>query len=430
MRPVAVALTWVLGFVLLRHVPPAASIDCGKDSVNEENRLKKSLLCNGYRTEARPRKDPAQTVNLTVSYYVYGYEFDDDNDLLTVNVWFSLQWVDEFLVWNATRWNKIERLAINSDEMWLPDFRHFSSFYNPEELPDCTNPSCSVAQNGSVYCIPMCSMNARCDADYSRWPFDVHQCNLWYGTWVNSMNEVDMHLKDICLSSENDFTSKRWAIASLSKGRSVLKSSDSYHYTILNVDLTLRRRNGFEVVAILAPILVLALLNLYIVWQRSCAFERKLLLVVSIACHFSFLQQLDWAIPFNRDTVAGCLVFLHSSTIIAAVLGLVTLLNCWIRARPVRDSATPGDSCFGRVTGAFSQNRVAELILAADYLELNYKITSDDESAGYWLKVATLVDRVVAIVCVIVYVVLLCLYMPFGHQLTSSSGVKCVFSFS
>ncbi|XP_035776360.1 neuronal acetylcholine receptor subunit alpha-5-like isoform X1 [Anopheles albimanus] len=413
---------------ILSHVPQSASISCGKDSVNVENQLKQSLLCNGYRSEARPRKDPAQTVNLTVSFFVMGYEFDEDDDLLELNVWFNMQWNDEFLVWNRTEWNGIQRMAINSDDIWLPDFRHFSSYYNPDELPDCTNPACSVAWNGSVYCVPRCNMNAKCAASYNRWPFDVHQCNLWYGTWVNSMNEVDMHTEDLCLQGESDFSSPRWSIVSLEKNRAVVKSSDEYMYTILKMDLILVRKNGFDTVAVLCPIMVLAFLNLYIVWLRSSCLERKLLLALSMACHFGFLQQLQWVLPYNRDTVPGLLVFLQSSVIITGLLVVVTLLNCWARAALSHEHMTNA-SWFGRFMGRFSQNRVAELILAADYLELSYQVTKD-ESDHHGLQIAKLFDRVIAIACLVTYVVLLLVYIPFGYQRLSSSGVKCMFSFA
>uniref|UniRef100_A0A2M4DPG1 Putative nicotinic acetylcholine receptor beta-2 subunit n=1 Tax=Anopheles darlingi TaxID=43151 RepID=A0A2M4DPG1_ANODA len=421
----AVLLGWIT--FILSHVPQSASISCGKDSVNVENQLKQSLLCNGYRSEARPRKDPAQTVNMTVSFFVMSYEFNEDHDLLELNVWFNLQWNDEFLVWNRTKWNGIERMPINSDDIWLPDFRHISSYYNPEKLTDCTNPACSVAWNGSVHCTPRCNMNAKCAVSYNRWPFDVHQCNLWYGTEQNTMNEIDMHTEKLCLQTEPDFSSSRWSIVSLEKNRAVVKSSDEYMYTILKTDLTLKRKNGFDTVAVFCPIMVLAFLNLYIVWLRSSCIERKLLLTLSIVCHFCFLQQIQWILPYNRDTVPGLLIFLQSSVIITGLLVFVTLLNCWVRVVLSRE-LTSNESWFGRIAGQFSQNRVAELILAADYLELNYQVTKEENDHG--LQVAKLVDRVVAIACLVIYVLLLLLHVPFGYQDLPSSRVKCMFSFA
>lgn len=216
-------------------------------------------------------------------------------------------------------------------------FRSFCSYYNPEDLNECANPKCSVAPNGTVVCLPVCGMNAKCDADYSRWPFDVHRCNLWYGTWANSMDEVDVHILDVCLGRNPEFKSPKWNVISLATGRSVVQSSDNYMYNVLNVEVMLVRRASYEYVAIVGPILgrfisrccnaraylefflpVLALFNVYIVWLRSISFERKVLLGLSIFSHFSYLKQLEWALPYNRDTLPDCsksLIFINTSIV-------------------------------------------------------------------------------------------------------------------
>ncbi|XP_049278927.1 neuronal acetylcholine receptor subunit non-alpha-3-like isoform X2 [Anopheles funestus] len=422
------SIVFLLGWItlLLNHVLPAASFECGKESVNVENRLKSALLCNGYRTHTRPRKDNTQSVNVTLSYYVLTYDFDETDDLLKLGVWMDLQWTDEFLSWNSTQWSGIERLAINSEEIWLPDFRHYSSYYNPEELPDCANPKCSVAMNGTVICLPVCSMNAKCDADYSRWPFDTVRCSMWYGTWSHSMDEVDIHTVDVCLGRNYEFQSAKWGVVSLEKGRSTLQA-DKYIYPVLNIDVLLIRRASFEHVAIVGPILVLAILNAYIVWLRSSSFERKVLLALSTFSHFSYLKQLEWALPFSRDTLPSCMIFLTCSTVLSVVLLILTLLNCWIRTR--RYDASVTGSFIDRITGSFSQSRVAELLLAADYLELNYTVdVTLEEKDNFWARFGKLFDRALAIVCVIVYVVLTFLFIPFSHRLVERSGVNCLIS--
>uniref|UniRef100_A0A182T1Y8 Neurotransmitter-gated ion-channel ligand-binding domain-containing protein n=1 Tax=Anopheles maculatus TaxID=74869 RepID=A0A182T1Y8_9DIPT len=252
-----------------------------------ENRLKSSLLCNGYRADTRPRKDNTQSVNITVAYYVLTYEFEEADDLMKVGVWMELV---------SSKKRYYDRAP--SGITYL--------YYNPEELPDCANPKCSVAPNGTVTCLPVCSMNAKCDADYSRWPFDIHRCNMWYGTWANSMDEVDIHITNVCLARNSEFKSPKWGVVSLDDGRSVLQSSDKYMYTVLNVEVMLVRQASFEQVAIVGPILILALLNVYTVWLRSSSFERKVLLGLSTFCHFSYLKQLEWTLPYNRDTLPNC----------------------------------------------------------------------------------------------------------------------------
>ncbi|KFB44931.1 AGAP010057-PA-like protein [Anopheles sinensis] len=402
--------------LLLNHVLPAASLDCGTNSANVENRLKKSLLCNGYRTDARPRKDQSDTVNVTVAYLVLSYEFDEPDDLLEMNVMLNMHWYDDYIRWNSSAWGNIDRMAINADELWLPDFRHFSSFQNPVSLPECTNPQCLVRSDGLVTCGPVCSLNTKCDADYFRWPFDVHHCGMWYGMWAHSMDEVDVHGRNICLAHGDTIVSPKWEVVSLEKDRETLKSAHNFEYSVLYFRLTVQRRSSFETVAVLSPILVLALLNLYTVWLRSDCLERKTLLVVSIYCHFSFLQLMEWALPANRDSLPGCMIFFTNSLVMTGLIALLTLFNCWIR------SGLNGNAMLNRLTGSLSDNRVAELILAADYLGLNYKVTKN-ESENSWEKRATLFDRVLAVVSLLFYLALFFLYLTFNHWPVVDDGM-------
>uniref|UniRef100_A0AAG5DX24 Neurotransmitter-gated ion-channel ligand-binding domain-containing protein n=1 Tax=Anopheles atroparvus TaxID=41427 RepID=A0AAG5DX24_ANOAO len=416
-----VLLGWMA--LLLNHVQSAAAINCDTDSANLENQLKKKLLCNGYLADARPRKDKTETVNLTLSYLVLSYEFEELDDLLKMNVRLGLEWYDDFIRWNSSEWGNLDRLSINSEELWLPDFRHFSSYYNPSSLPDCSNPACVVRADGLVRCVPVCSLNAKCDADYFHWPYDTHPCNMWYGLWVNSMDEVDVHAQNVCLADANTFTSSNWDIVSMEQERISYQMTDNFEFPTVGIQVLLQRRSSFENVAVVSPILVLTLLNLYIVWLRSNSLERKVLLVLSTFCHFSFLQLMEWSLPHNRDTFPGCVIFFVCSFVLTAVIVVFTLLNCWIRSGLNRDSST--GSFLNRLTGSFSESRVAELILAADYLELNYTVTKNADGNG-WEKRATLFDRVLALVCVLFYAAIFCMYIRFSHLPLPSRYGLCV----
>lgn len=77
----------------------------------------------------------------------------------------------------------------------------------------CKVANCVITSSGTVSCIPPCSHAAKCEAKYDRWPFDVQNCTLHIGTWVNSGEEIDYHvLKTIISEEELTSQNMEWRI--------------------------------------------------------------------------------------------------------------------------------------------------------------------------------------------------------------------------
>lgn len=56
------------------------------------------------------------------------------------------------------------------------------------------NAPCLVTSTGAVTCIPHMIFRGLCTSNYKRWPYDVQNCTLTFGTWMQKGEEVSFLL--------------------------------------------------------------------------------------------------------------------------------------------------------------------------------------------------------------------------------------------
>ncbi|XP_053693114.1 neuronal acetylcholine receptor subunit alpha-10-like [Sabethes cyaneus] len=401
-------------------VQSSESINCDKDPTHVEGRLKKQLLCGNYNSELRPVKDSKLSVNVSVTPVLMSYDYDDREDTLNANILLILQWTDAFLSWDSKAFSNISSIVVNADEIWTPDLQLFSSYYKPDSKASCTNLRCRVKSNGGALCVPSCDFNGRCDSDYSDWPLDLQQCFLYYGAWMESASEVDFHSDLTWLGSTQSNDHIQWRVISAKTDKQSIKSiSDNHSYPVLIYDYIIERHSNFHMATILTPIFLLIILNLFLTWLDTDSIERKLLLGVSIICHFKYLALLQWAAPANGDTVPGLLIFLRNSIIIVCLLLVQTLLGSALK----RMKRTPPNTII-LLTGNIQKNKVGELILAGNYMSVEYKksVIPLDTSAEtcpnrtVWSTFSKTLDRMFFLLFLGCYAVFFFMYVPLRYN--------------
>ncbi|XP_058816638.1 neuronal acetylcholine receptor subunit alpha-5-like [Topomyia yanbarensis] len=393
-------------------------INCDRDSTHEEIRLKKQLLCGSYNSDLRPVKDFKFSINVSITPVLMSYDFNDSEDTLDTNTLLIMQWTDEFLKWDPKTFSNITSIVISTDELWTPDLQLFSSYYKPDAKTSCTNPRCLVKSDGLVICVPSCDFNARCNSDYSNWPLDSQRCHMYYGAWMESSSEVDFHSSVSWLGSSQTNAHIQWRVVSAKVSREPLKSKDNQTYPVLIYDYVIERHSSFHLAALLTPILLLIALNLFLTWLSTDSVERKLLLAVSIFCHFKFMTLLQWAVPFNGETVPGILIFFRNSMIITCLLIIHTMVGAAMKRM---DREPP--NLVVLLTGTVVKNKFGELILAGNYMNVEYKQSESNqavasetsENSTVWLSFSKTLDRLLFIAFFTTYAVFFFIYVPLKY---------------
>lgn len=200
---------------------------------NNEARIKKSIFCN-YDKSARPTLSDGP-IKLKFKMIVKGFNFDSTSNKLTVSSWLAMvnelhtyklnettfltcalrvffsnyfqTWTDDHLKWNPSDYNNMASITESSDVIWQPDLALYNSDIASSHNEFCKTANCVISSTGLVSCIPPCSHDAKCWPDYKRFPFDIQNCTLHIGTWVNSGDEIDYKVQKTIIS-DHDLTSQ------------------------------------------------------------------------------------------------------------------------------------------------------------------------------------------------------------------------------
>lgn len=223
----------------------------------------------------------------------------------------------------------------------------------------CKTAHCVIGSSGIVSCIPPCTHSAKCTPKYDRWPFDIQNCTLHIGTWVNSGEEIDYKILKIIIS-DDELSSQnlQWKMLRATYKRNPGNYSETKQtYPSLTFTFLIERHAAEIAVTILIPaiskchsisteniscencdlilkfvlfiFLALLLLNLITLWVDSENNRRIILLSLSLCLHFLYLQQLFWCLPHNGDTVPDicknyqqnlCMESLHEILILSFIL--------------------------------------------------------------------------------------------------------------
>ncbi|XP_065089003.1 neuronal acetylcholine receptor subunit alpha-5-like [Ochlerotatus camptorhynchus] len=345
------------------------------------------------------------------------FEFNENTNSLDANMLLAMEWVDEYLSWDPKDFSNITAIPIKSDQLWVPDVQLYSSVTKFDIKISCTNPSCYVKSDGSIVAIPSCDFSARCEADYSNWPLDSQKCQLLYGAWMEHAGEVDYHTRFASVGSVQSNQNTQWQVVSSKHSRNAT-IHNNVTYPTLVYDYILERHSSFHVVGMLTPIFLLIILNLFLTWLDTDCLERKLLLAISIICHFYFLVFLQWVVPKNGDTVPGILLFYRNSVVVTGILIIHTLIGSALK----RLERTP-PNMVTLAAGTVIKHKIGELILAGDYMTVEYKksetsqtksseLTDNNET---WTSFSRILDRVLFLVFFAAYVVSFGMYIPLKY---------------
>lgn len=102
--------------------------DYAHEQTNEERRLFNYLMRN-YDNTIRPVLNASTPVTIRLGItLVQIFDLDEKNQVLTTNVWFDQEWVDEFLTWNPSDFGGIQKIRIPCQSIWLPDIVLYNKF--------------------------------------------------------------------------------------------------------------------------------------------------------------------------------------------------------------------------------------------------------------------------------------------------------------
>lgn len=106
-------------------------------------------------------------------------------------VWIYFRWFDAGLKWDPSDYNGLDVISVNADELWLPDFYLINSLSENWDSKFMT--SARVYNDGRVHWTSPATVKATCSTRIYYFPFDIQNCSLWFGTWTQYIEKMDVY---------------------------------------------------------------------------------------------------------------------------------------------------------------------------------------------------------------------------------------------
>lgn len=182
-------------------------------SNSSELELRNNLFKN-YNKNLRPVKYYNNSIDLNVSIDIRNLEyFNQVAETISINIWLSMTWKDEYLKWNINKYN-INSLNFNSNNIWLPDLVLYNSA-KKEEMYNVLD-QMSVNNEGVVTLIRPSTFTFTCPLQLQEFPYDTQKCYMEFGSWQFNKQYLNIKYDNNIPSTYNNFTkNNEWDLIKL-----------------------------------------------------------------------------------------------------------------------------------------------------------------------------------------------------------------------
>ncbi|KAM4772179.1 5-hydroxytryptamine receptor 3A-like [Rhinophrynus dorsalis] len=206
----------------------------------------------------RPVRDLNQPTVVNISITLYAILGVNEKDqLLTSFLWLRMVWFNEFAEWDPELCGGVENISVPAEEMWIPDI-FVLQFVDEDKSPHL--PYLLVDHTGRVRFLKPLRVVSSCNLSIFRFPFDIQNCSLTFGSFLDSVQHIKLGLL-----SPTDHTERLSKEALTSQGEWELVKIESFFadnmMDLVTFNIILKRRPILYVVNLLIPSAFLMLID-------------------------------------------------------------------------------------------------------------------------------------------------------------------------
>ena len=320
-----IILKLVIALLTMAFRPPGIiSVDPTYDSVKQ---LRTDLM-TGYDISIRPRKNLSEAVIVNMTFNIHSLlEFDISKQKLTIMGFFLFHWMDELLVWNTSDYNDTVMIRLPLNKVWTPDFIYMSAYDGQGHIPKDTG-VVMIFNNGKVDWSAESRYQLLCeDIDITFFPFDKQTCIMKLYIDSTLMQEVDLVPLQTQGTLEQLTPNSAWMLTGYSFSRSF------YHSVpIVDIKIQLQRRPEFYLYTIIAPLILLSILNIGVFIVPTESGEKGSIAVTIFLSYGVFMMTISNELPDNSINLSYLLIYILLLLLLSVVAVLYSFAQSWIYA--------------------------------------------------------------------------------------------------
>lgn len=304
----------------------AVSSQCRGQSAINFTHLQRNLITIDPRV--RPAEDSSNQIQVTVAFHLMSIaDFDTVNQKLVSNGWLQVVWRNPYMVWDPNDYGGVSYIYPDPETVWRPRLTVQNTMKDLKPLGE-DYVFISVFSDGSTAWFLGERFETFCSVDVTYFPFDSQRCQWKMFIWGDSSNQTDLRPASDEIDLDTFSGNGEWELMSTRAWQSVTIVPTGI-FPFLFYEVTLRRRPTLTVLTGLLPVLVLALINIYVFAIPSESGERLSYAITALLSFGVFMSFILDSMPSATETIS--IVAIHMSALL--VLSAVYVLCCILTLR-------------------------------------------------------------------------------------------------
>ena len=332
--------------------------------------LKKSLL-QRYDTQVRPSKNFSKPLSVDIELVFHSInDISEINQVMSSSGKLKLKWNDEYLTWNKSHFNYIDRLLVAADNIWKPDIR----VHNGESsvgISESKSKQVEIERNGDVTWIQFGSFETKCSIDVTFYPFDSQSCRIIF----IFLNGDGIRIRSVTVNTETSKVRDDWIIES-TDSRIVNRNNKNKAEFILNI----KRKPSRILLEFVVPVIMMAILDLF-TFCIPCDSGEKLSYTTTMYLAFSvYAFILTSYLPQSSDN-SVLAIFLKTMLVLETAIVAVTAMQ--LRIYHHSNNPQPPSwikrfsGCVHKITCRRNKNQVVSVNTEQEFEEFKEDIAGD-----------------------------------------------------
>lgn len=274
-----------------------------------------------YYNSMRPLTNQDSAVEVKADLYMIGInDFDDAEQKLTTTAYLHVTWRDEIIM---AAWSNaaVEQVYVPQTNVWLPDLALQNGFESLKGLGSSFM-YVNVLKNGTVTWKPYQVYESACTVDVLYFPFDKTTCSLRFVIWSNTIDLVKISTGSVGLNMEFFQESSQWSVVSTSAANYETSTTSGVTFS-----LHLKRKPLFYLLNILIPVVMLAVLNIFVFVLPASSGEKSGFSVTAFLAFVVFLTIISSELPQNSERLSLFDGYLFLMTLLSTVIVVVTMIQ-------------------------------------------------------------------------------------------------------
>ena len=252
-----------------------------------------SLTSGSYNKNIRPNSMVSISIYLALKQII---SLDEKNQILSTLVYVTQKWFDPRLRWNPADFDGLKVFKIPAKYIWIPDTMIINTADTDGYLKVSDSSIVAIDSNSEIYLELSVLIRSRCYLNVKAFPSDSQKCNLIFGSWSLTSDEINYDTLGSVLDLKDYSPNPVWQLSNNTRIYSVVYDTDVAHnvnYGSVVFELQLSRKSLFYVINSIFPCIIL---NIVTFVTFSFPYAQQLTISLTI-----FLSYAVYALRISAD---------------------------------------------------------------------------------------------------------------------------------